>query len=443
MVLLYTPKITNRKKYIFDLIINNLCGYKYEITDNRKNYINYEGPKINYSKYPIARDELFLFSDGLLEEKAIKQKDIRPVLYENLHIIFPSAHTDSALPYDPFSAAFYFVSRYEEYLPYEKDIFGRFEANQSIAYKHGFLDKPVVNHYALRISQLLHKKYPGIKPAKFNKFRFLPTYDIDGAYAYKGKGVIRTFGGYMKSLIKCDFKSIEQRTKVLTGRETDPFDTYSFQIELHEKTGIKPYYFFLLADYGAKDKNLPVNNIVYRKLIKKIGDYTVTGIHPSFASNNDPGKLKEEIRRLSSILNREIKHSRQHFLILDLPDTYHRLMHEKIDNDFTMGFASHTGFRAGICSPFLFYDLKNDAVTNIMIYPFTVMDVTLKNYMKLNIQNSYQKVIKLIDEVYDVNGTFITLWHNESLCDCDQWKGWKELYLNIFNYAAKKQMSKK
>ncbi len=438
MLLIYTPLITRRKKYIFDLIIYNLCGFKYEITDKSENYICYEGPKINYSRQPMADDELFLFSDGLLEEKGVKHKEIKPVLHENINTIFPSDHTDSALPYDPFSAAFYFVSRYEEYLPHKKDKFGRFESGQSATYRNGFLEKPVVNHYAQRIRNLINDKYPGIKPVRYNKFRFLPTYDIDVAFAYKGKGFFRTIGGYIKSLIKRDLKGIEQRTKVLTGRETDPFDTYSFQLGLHEKYGIKPYYFFLLADYGLKDKNLPVNNNVYQKLIKKMGDYAVIGIHPSFASNIYHNKLKEEIKRLSSILNREIKHSRQHYLMLDLPGTYHRLIKEGITNDYTMGFATHIGFRAGICTPFYFYDLENESITNILVNPLAVMDGSLKKYMKLDTHNALERVKKLIDQVYEVNGTFVTLWHNESLCDSRGWKGWKKLYSEIFKYAAEK-----
>jgi len=107
-----------------------------------------------------------------------------------------------------------------------------------------------------------------------------------------------------------------------------------------------------------------------------------------------------------------------------------------------MGFASHIGFRAGISSPFMFYDLKNEATTNILINPLAVMDGTLKQYMKLNIHNGIKRVKKIIDEVYNVNGTFITLWHNESLSESAQWKGWKELYITIYNYAFEKQSAK-
>ncbi len=442
MLLLYTPRITKRKKYSVELVIYNLCGYKYEITDNQEYFLNYEGAKINYSKERLASDELFFSSDDLLDEKGVKSKNPKPVLFddydENIYTIFQINNSESALPFDPFAASFYFVSRYEEYLPHTKDIHGRFEADQSLAYKAGFLEKPVVNHYANKVDQLIKEKFPFIKPAKKNSYRFLPTYDIDQAYAYKGKDIFRIAGGYIKSLIDRDFESIRQRTKVLTGREIDPYDTYPFQLELHNRFGIKPYYFFLVGDFGLNDKNPSIYNTVYQNLVKKLGDYAFAGIHPSYASNQKPEKLKEEIWRLTSILNREIKSSRQHYLKLDLPHTYHRLIQQDITKDFTMGFASHIGFRAGTCTPFFFYDIKNETKTSIKIYPFAVMDGTLKDYMNLDINTSIRKVKKLVDEVYNVKGTFITLWHNDSLCECGRWKGWKDLYVKIFKHAAEK-----
>ncbi len=442
MLLIYTPRITKRKKYIFDLLIYNLCGFKFEITDNYEHYLNSNNPKFNYSTGKISKDELFFFSYGFLDEKGVKPLDLEPAMFENVPTIFPSGSKKSSLPYDPFSAAFFFVSRYEEYLPFVKDEHGRFEANQSFAYKNGFLEKPLVNHYALHIKKLIGEKYPALKPDKENSFSFIPTYDVDVAYAFKAKGLFRTIGGYLKSIFEWDIERIKQRTSVLAGKKPDPFDTFSFQLELSKKHRITPCYFFLVGDYGAKDKNPSVNNIKYQKLIKTLGDYAITGIHPSYASNRNPEKLNDEIGRLSYVLNREIKHSRQHYLYLELPITYQRLIQADINYDFTMGFASHTGFRAGICSPFLFYDLKNESITSLLIYPLTVMDGTLKAYMKLNARRAREKVKKLIDEVYLLNGTFVTLWHNDSLCNCGQWKGWKELYREIFEYAAGKMSEK-
>ena len=70
--------------------------------------------------------------------------------------------------------------------------------------------------------------------------------------------------------------------------------------------------------------------------------------------------------------------SRQHFLAFELPTTYLKLIQSGILEDYSMGYASHLGFRAGICSPFRFYNLLEEKETDLVVYPFQVMDVTLQ-----------------------------------------------------------------
>ena len=59
------------------------------------------------------------------------------------------------------------------------------------------------------------------------------------------------------------------------------------------------------------------------------------------------------------------------------------------------------------------------------------MDVTLKNYLHLNPQKAWLLIEELMLEVKRVNGTFISLWHNESLKDSGQWLGWREVFEQI------------
>ena len=336
-----------------------------------------------------------------------------------------------------FSAAFYLVSRYEEYLPHKKDSFGRFEAAESFAFKHNFLQKPVVNHYAHILKNCLLKLYPGYSFST-PPFSFVPTYDIDVAYAYKGRGLFRTLLGSLRSLAQFDFKSLAERYRVLTGRATDPWDTYDYQLSLYKETGIKAFYFFLCADFGQYDKNIAFYSKALFSLVKKIGDYAYVGLHPSFASNDHDGLLGIEASRLSKLINQEIKFSRQHYLKLNIPQTYHKLLKENISHDFSMGYASQPGFRASICSPFNFYDLETESITPLVILPLAVMDSTLASYLKLSPKKAFGIISKLVDEVATTGGTFVSLWHNDTLCNCRQWKGWQGLYAKMYRLAAER-----
>ena len=195
----------------------------------------------------------------------------------------------------------------------------------------------------------------------------------------------------------------------------------------------------MFADYAPKDKNLPIDNHSFIKLIKSIADVADIGIHPSFASNKQPEKLEKEIKNLSKIFHKEIIKSRQHFLKLSFPTTYQTLIELDITDDYTMGYASEIGFRAGTCTPFLFYNIDLEIETKLRIHPFIVMDATLLYYMKLTPDEAIAKVNKLIDEVKNVNGTFISLWHNETLSDVKQWAGWRKVYEAIIENASVKQ----
>ncbi|MBN1338796.1 MAG: polysaccharide deacetylase family protein [Bacteroidales bacterium] len=426
MLLIYNEKNTSRARYAFDLYFNELLGVSFQITANRDEFIRYEGPKLNYSKQPFG-EELFIASTNILFERGITGQKITHSLTPAGHILYPTYHRSSALPFDPFAAGFYLVSRYEEYLPYMKDEYGRFSAKESLAYEKGFLQQPLVNHWARDIARLIGKKHPGfIFPVK--KFRFLPTIDVDAAFAYRHKGIFRTAGGYLNSLLTLDFKEIAERTKVNFGWRKDPFDTFQYHRELQKKHQLKVIFFILFADYGLNDKNIPVTNLSFQRLIKSLADYAEIGIHPSFSSDKNPHKLKTEVERLSQVLNWEITKSRQHFLLLNLPSTYRNLINLGITDDYSMGFASQPGFRAGICDSFYFYDLELETKTPLRVHPFTLMDGTLRDYMNISREEAADQIDRLIQTVKQAEGTFISIWHNESLSDAKRWAGWREIY---------------
>ena len=243
-------------------------------------------------------------------------------------------------------------------------------------------------------------------------------------------------GGYAKALFNLDPYDIIDRTRVLNGSLNDPFDTYVLLKELHHQYNLKPVYFFLLGDYGSKDKNVSYTNNKLRALIKRTKEYADIGIHPSYISNKHPSGINKEISRLSGIVEKEITQSRQHFLMLQLPETYLNLINSGIKDDYTMGYSSMTGFRAGICTPFYFYDLIGEKETKLRVHPLSVMDVTLKDHLSLSPEKAKKHVQGIIDEIRSVKGTFISLWHNQALSNYREWKDWREVYEQIIQKAG-------
>lgn len=441
MILIYSPKVTNRLQYVVKFIFSEVCGFEYAVTSSTEEFLNFKGAKINYSNRPVPEDSIQIVPAGLLFEKKVREFAFKKSRIDDLPVIF--AHNEKEkncdLGYDLFSMVFFMISRYEEHLPFMEDKRGRFEADQSFAYQNGFLETPVIDIACKKLKEKILKKFSYL-PHKSKTFQFIPTYDIDVAYAYKGRGISRNLLAIGKDFLSFDMFNLKKRLSTIFNRMEDPFDTYDYQIYWQKKLNLNPVYFFLVGDYGAFDKNISIYSPIYIQLCKKLGDYARTGIHPSYTSNYRKEYLKKEIKRLSDILNREIVKSRQHYLKLQLPETYQNLLKNEIREDYTMTFATHTGFRAGTCNPFSFYDLSLETETPLKIFPSALMDASMNFYMKLTIEEAKKKCAEIIDKIISVDGTFISIWHNDALSNTGIWKDWYKVYEYMLGYLKRRDL---
>ncbi|SMC35613.1 polysaccharide deacetylase family protein [Moheibacter sediminis] len=408
-ILIYTPKITSRIQYIFDFVWNEFSGVDFELTTNLQFFEASDFPKINYSKEKIS-DEIHLISDGFMFENGISGN----VKFKELNEI---------------GKLFFSLSRYEEYLPQEKDIHGRISGKGKV-YKTPFVDE-----WILKFQEKFKFKYSELEFKK-REFEMVLTCDVDQVWKYKNKGFKRTYGTFLKDLIKLDWREFKKRKNVISGKEVDDYDTFEvFKIlrQTHNdkklQSKFRMIFFWLMANYGKFDKNNPFDNSFFQNKIKEISKWAEIGIHPSYASNSNLEKLKTEIRRLEKISGQKITKSRQHFIKLDLPETYQNLIQKGIEEDYTMAYADETGFRAGTCTPFYWYDLRDEIKTNLKVHSFCAMDVTLRNYMKLNPEQALAELFRLKSEIQKVNGQMITLFHNSNFNG--EWNGWKEVLENF------------
>ena len=432
-ILIYAPRNSSRLQYTLQLIFQHLLGIEYEFTTDLTRFSSSTDPKINYSRQKYE-DAIFLQADELLFDNGVKPLTIAPGEWKGIKTLFHHA-LSADLPFDPFAAAFYLVSRYEEYLPFQPDDHGRFPAEQSLNYKAGFHKVPVVNHYALFIRELLLSRYPElIFPEK--KYEFQLTYDIDMAFAFREKGALRNAGGFLRSLKNLNLNEIALRTKVLTGLDEDPFDTFGYQQVLQERYHLHPVYFFLLGDHSLYDKNISWRNTFFTEVVKDIADKNEIGIHASYESNRYPKKIAIEKERLEKMSGKKVFRNRQHFLKLQFPGTYQKLIAAGITEDYTMGYSSQTGFRAGIAAPFYFYDLEKETATNLLIYPFAAMDAAMYYYLELDATAALQQTKQLVDEVKKVHGMFIFLAHNDLIGTNGPWKDWAGKFQELIEYGV-------
>lgn len=435
MLLIHTPKLTNRLGYTLGVIFGHLLHIDYSITTDEDLFLSSDDAKLNYGHRRLG-DGLFIKSHGLLQETSIEDQEPHAECRNGQWTLYPIYGRDIDFDFDPLAATFFMVSRYEEYLPHRTDQHGRFSATESIAYREGFLDEPVVEQWAQMIAAALHERYPNL-PIRQPSYHFVQTVDIDAAWSYLHKGLLRTSVGMLRDLIvRRDPSEVVRRIRVLLHRDNDPFDTFDYIIT-HHRTMPKAdlIFFVLLADYGEFDKPASYLNRHFRELVQHIGDYGRMGIHPGYRTIDHPSLIDKERQRLSDILHRPVKRSRYHFLRLRLPDAYRILLHAGIHNDFSMGYPDAIGFRAGISTPYPFYDLERDLQTELTIHPFCVMDTTLQKYLKISPEEGIASYRSLIDKIRAVGGTYCCIVHNQNLSDIAEWKGWRQCYEQMLSYA--------
>ncbi|MFT3682528.1 MAG: polysaccharide deacetylase family protein [Ferruginibacter sp.] len=419
MFLIFSQHITNRLQYTCDFVFKELLHCEYSITAAIEDFKQFTGPKLNYTHTKLSEEEFWLLPHGLLFENNIQPQHIDCFTHNNKKAFFKSSGGD--LAFDIFATTFYLLSRYEEYLPHSKDEYGRYHYKESVAYKEDFLQLPLINYWIKDFALALQARLPAFN-FQFSTFSFLPTYDIDIAYSYKGKGFIRNIGGFLQA------PSLE-RILVLLGIKRDPFDSYYWLHALHKHQNLHPVYFFLVAQKnGIYDKNILPFKPCMENLIAEHAAKYITGIHPSWQSGDDETMLKREKDILEFLSGRFVTFSRQHYIRFNLPAGYRRLIEAAITDDHSMGYGNINGFRASVASSFYWFDLEKNEITTLRIHPFCYMDANSFYEQQHTAQQAFDEMMYYYKVCKEVNGTLITLWHNNFVGTDKQFAGWRNVY---------------
>jgi hypothetical protein len=427
LILIYTHTLSNRFKYVTELIFKSVLNINYELTDDLNYFQSKEIPKIAYTTSPINA-EVFICSNPILFETDINTElPIADKDFENYPKFFASPISDF-LGYDIFAMVFYFASRYEEYLPTETDKHQRFQAENSIAFQYNCLQIPFLNNAILDFSKKTKQIFPTIELKK-RSFNFLSTIDVDNAFAYANKGLTRNIGGFVKDVFTLRLKNVVERVLSNLNEKKDPYNTFEFINQLSDETKTALQYFVLIGDYSDYDKNPHFENNRFQHLLKSLSSKFKLGLHPSYFAFSKTEKINEEVTRLEFILKEKVTSTRCHFLRINFPETYRAFIENGIMDDYTMIYASQCGFRTGLCMPYKWFDLDRNEQTQLTIHTSVMMEGTLRDYNKLSSQNAINISLQLLAEVKKHGGEFISIFHNDSFSKNNS--EWIKLYQTI------------
>jgi hypothetical protein len=366
----------------------------------------------------------------MLYEKGIKHVNVKAGFYKGLPVLF-SNNEESDLPFDIFAAIFYLITRYEEYLPFNPDKFGRFQPQESVAYAYKFIEEPIVEKWLELLKDLLKKRYPDITFSE-RLFTYIPTIDVDSAFAFRNKGLFLGTALFIRDIFKGEFVVLMKRIKVLLHLNPDPFDNFNFLQKSLKESGKQTAFFFLSGRRGKYDKNIPLRRKAMKNIIRSVSEIADVGLHPSFESNRKLSHLEHEKAKLERVLKAKVSKSRQHYIRINFPKTFLNLLKTGITEDYSVGYASTNGFRSGTCNPYNFYDLTREKEeTSLRILPFQLMDTTFKTYFNQTATEAEKKIIELRDKVKRVNGTLIMIWHNDTFDPSPEGEKWRQLFLRL------------
>lgn len=424
-MIIYSHTLSPRLQYVVDFLSQYYNTPIKLLCDEEKYLVHPDPHRINYSYHRLQEGEVWIHSHVLLFESTI-----RPVKIEcfehNGHKAFFKAEGDTG--FDLFAGIFFLLTRYEEYLPHPKDLYGRYSHQASLAYRENFLHLPLVNLWLEDFRQLLKERFPDLR-LSLPQFSFKATYDIDIAWSFKNKGFQRNAGAIAKLFFAGKWGAMLHRIRVIRGRRQDPFDAYEWMDDLHQQCNQHPIYFFLVAQQkGRYDKNIDVQNPDFQALVRDVASKYTIGLHPSWASGDVHPLLAKEKSWLENASGRTISASRQHYIRFDLPATYRRLLAAGITDEYSMGYGTINGFRASVATAYNWYDLKGENKTALRIHPFCFMDANAYYEEKKSPAEALQEMMQYYETIRQVHGEMIMIWHNSFLGIDPACEGWREVY---------------
>lgn len=407
MIRILAPESSKRLNYTCKQLFQEILPLDYEIVQEANS-----NKTIHIAYGCNWNNALSIHSSALMFEENIHPLDESVAHWENIPVLFLDKDGSFDLGFDLFANVFYHLSRYEEYVKESRDSYGRFLAEESFLFKNHALQKAVVNELAEKLFALLKQNDKLLNRAE-KKFKIYSTFDIDHLYKYKCKGLVRSCGAFLRDALSFNFNEVKRRFSALFRGEKDPFDCYDYLLQIHEKYNTKATFFILNKHQGAWDKAVDLSQKSAQNVLLKLAEKAVLGIHPSAFSFTHHESLEEEKKQLEHWVNKKTNIARQHFLFSRLPQPYLNYIENGIATDFSMAYASQSGFRAGTSSSFYFYDLQNNQETSLKLIPLIWMDATQVYYQPQN----KSSIVDLIEYTKLFNTEASILFHNDLLLD--------------------------
>jgi len=434
---------------IIDYILRFLLGE--DVSPEVVSQVGYTSNCKEFNKYKLVIYPSAFFDAGMYGT-AESLPHLPLQIWEEAPILFGTPKTeiinDTLILYADLIASTYFlISRYEEMVRADKrDVHGRFPGKESLPYRAGLIDSPLVDEYGKLLRIQLRET--GCEVPKLPKQirKIYLTHDVDQLSHY------RNFRGFLGGLLR-GIKRPKEGNKAIKsyfgGLRNDPWFTSPWLFKLDNSVRqivgndrCEPIVFIKVGGGARKeDKPFITHHIQdFQSLVMLCKKKNITfGLHSSYEAGMKPDLITDEKKHLEKLSKKTITYNRHHYLDSREPEDMQALIDAGITDDFTMGYADVAGFRLGTCRAVKWINPKTRKLTSLTLHPLTIMDGSLsdKRYMYMNAHEAYEYCIRLINMVESWNGELVLLWHNTSVEDNPQ-SYHRKLYQDIIKYLKTK-----
>ncbi|GAA3902601.1 hypothetical protein GCM10022228_11230 [Halomonas cibimaris] len=357
-------------------------------------------------------------------------------------LVEPTEHGDVTIHYDILGLTYWMLTRLEEVGRTDLDEHDRFPATSSHAYRHGYLERPIVDEWLDLLGQVIKRQWPEVK-LKQHRFSMKVSHDVDRPtrYGYQPlKGLVRTMGGDI--LKRRDFKHALLAPWIRLNSKKhlhpkDPYNTFDWIMDQSEKHGLTSAFYFICGQtHPTKDALYNIEDEPIRHLIRRIHDRGhEVGLHPSYNTYQSPKLIAGEAKRLRAVcaeegVEQDIWGGRMHYLRWETPTTLNAWNDAGMNYDSTLGYADRPGFRCGTCHEYSSFDALSQQPLSLRIRPLIVMEcsVMAPQYLGLGASNAaLDKFFQLKSKCHSARGCYTVLWHNSELYS----SAIKKLYKNL------------
>lgn len=370
-------------------------------------------------------------SEVLTTTNQFTVEDNLPIIYGDNQLLVSEREIICGI--DIVASTFFMLSRWEEYVNENKDKHNRFHAAESLAYKHGFLDRAIVNEYLEMLWNMM--QHLGIKEARKQRtFQMRLTHDVDSIYYLNNsKQLIRAIGGDLirRKNIPLALNRVKEFIQIKRKAIKDPYDTFDWMMDLSEQNNLRSEFYFMSGGTSSFDNRYLINDINTIDIIEKIKTRGhVVGFHPSYNAYNNHDLWNKEVTALRDVANSKVNAGRHHYLRFEVPGTWQIWEDNGMDYDSTLSYAEELGFRCGVCYEYSVFNILTRQKLRLKEKPLIVMEVTLASYKGLSPEKMYEEIMKYLEKCKKYNGEFVFLWHNSNFND-SYWKDYKEVYQKV------------